>query len=42
MEYLYNTKILEIQMAPMDKVLPRIIYKNGKISLLNENESDSS
>lgn len=38
MEYLYNIKIPEIQKAPTDKILPRIVYKDGKISLLNENE----
>lgn len=37
-EHLYNTKIPEIQTASSDKFLPKIIYKNGKISLLKENE----
>jgi len=34
-EYLYHTKIPEIQKAPTDKFLPKIIYTNGKISLLD-------
>lgn len=34
-EHLYHNKIPEIQKAPTDKFLPRIMYKNGKISLLN-------
>lgn len=35
MEHLYHNKIPEIQKAPTDKFLPRIMYKNGKVSLLN-------
>lgn len=34
-EYLYHNKIPEIQTAPTDKFLPKIIYKDGKVSLLN-------
>lgn len=37
MEHLYRTKITEIQKAPTDKFLPKIMYKHGKISLLDEN-----
>lgn len=38
-EHLYHNKIPEIQKAPTDKFLPRIMYKNGKISLLNAENS---
>lgn len=34
-EHLYHTKIPEIQKAPTDKFLPKILYKNGKVSLLD-------
>ncbi|KAL6265540.1 hypothetical protein P5V15_002335 [Pogonomyrmex californicus] len=40
-EYLYRTKIPEIQKAQTDKFLPRIIYKDGKISLLNAKNNDT-
>jgi len=36
-ELLYRTKIAEIQKAPTDKFLPKIMYKHGKVSLLNGN-----
>lgn len=39
-EYLYKNKIPEIQKAPSDKFLPQIIYKDGKISLLNKDKLD--
>ncbi|XP_036148519.1 uncharacterized protein LOC105837813 [Monomorium pharaonis] len=34
-EHLYHIKISEIQKTSTDKFLPRILYKNGKISLLD-------
>ncbi|XP_011870152.1 PREDICTED: uncharacterized protein LOC105563292 [Vollenhovia emeryi] len=37
--HLYRTKIPEIRKAPTDKFLPKIIYKYGKISLVNKNSS---
>lgn len=37
-EYLYRKKIPEIKSAEKDKFLPRIIYKDGKISLLNSED----
>lgn len=40
-EYLYHTKIPEIKEAPTDKFLPRIIYQNKKIYLLNEEDSNN-
>lgn len=35
-EYLYHSKIPEIQNALTDKFLPRITYKNGEIDILDE------
>ncbi|XP_014475735.1 PREDICTED: uncharacterized protein LOC106745027 [Dinoponera quadriceps] len=37
-EYLYHKKIPEIKDAPTDKFLPRIVYKNGKIDVLNSED----
>ncbi|XP_071570194.1 uncharacterized protein [Temnothorax nylanderi] len=36
-EHLYHTKIPEIRKALTDKFLPKIVYKDGKVSLRNEN-----
>ncbi|XP_011068868.1 PREDICTED: uncharacterized protein LOC105154826 isoform X1 [Acromyrmex echinatior] len=41
-EYLYHTKIPEIQNAHTDKFLSRIIYENGKISLLNTETNNNT
>lgn len=41
-EHLYHTKIPEIKEASMDKCLPRIVYKNKKIYLLNEEDDDNA
>lgn len=41
-EYLYHTKIPEIKAALTDKFLPRILYKNGKIYLLNAKDNDNT
>jgi len=38
-EYLYHTKIPEIQNAPTDKFLPRIVYEKGRIYILNEDDN---
>lgn len=35
-EYLYHTKLPEIQNAPEDKFLPKIMYEKGKIYIVNE------
>lgn len=40
-EYLYHTKIPEIKEASTDKFLPRIVYENKKIYLLNEKDSNN-
>ncbi|EFN77359.1 hypothetical protein EAI_14490 [Harpegnathos saltator] len=37
-EYLYHKKIPEIKEAPTDKFLPRIVYKNGNIVILNSKD----
>jgi len=39
-EFLYHEKIPEFQKMPMDKFLPRIIYENGKIQMLNEDNNN--
>lgn len=41
-EYLYHTKIPEIKEASTDKFLPRIVYENNKIYLLNEEDSNNA
>ncbi|XP_029662188.1 uncharacterized protein LOC115234922 isoform X1 [Formica exsecta] len=41
-EYLYHTKIPEIKEALTEKFLPRIVYKNKKVYLLNEEDSDNA
>ncbi|XP_050444734.1 uncharacterized protein LOC126848145 [Cataglyphis hispanica] len=41
-EHLYHTKIPEIKEASMDKCLPRIVYKNKKIYLLNEEDDNNA
>ncbi|CAL1674936.1 unnamed protein product [Lasius platythorax] len=41
-EYLYHNKIPEIKEASTDKFLPRIIYKNQNIYLLNTEDSNNT
>lgn len=34
--YLYHEKIRNIRNESMDKFLPRLSYKNGKVKIINE------
>lgn len=36
MHYLYHEKIQNIRNESMDKFLPRLSYKNGKVKIINE------